>query len=113
MPEIVADADQGGTDEQHPVAVGKAHHQIRHADPGQRDRHQQPLATDRIHHHSTRHVGERAGGELTGQNRSDLAEAQVQLPADQRQQQIERRRIPMGHHVAGGDQPHLAKRDRG
>ena len=55
----------------------------------------------------------RAGRELAGQDRADLAKAQPEFVADERQQEVERRRIPVGHHVAGGDQPHLAEAGAG
>ena len=48
MPEIVADADQRRAGQHQPIVVGEAHQQIRHADPEQRDGHQQALAADGI-----------------------------------------------------------------
>ena len=42
----------------------------------------------------------------------DLAVAEAHLPADDRQDEIERRRVPMRERVAEGDEPNLAKRSR-
>ena len=110
MPEVVADAEQGRAGEHHPIGVRKAHHEIGKADPEQRHRHQQALAADRVDENPARDVGDRAGRELAGQDRADLAVAQAELGADQRQQQIERRRIPMRQRVADADDPDLLKR---
>ena len=112
MPKIVTDADQARARQQRPVGVGEPHQQIRRSDPAERDRHQQSLARDRIDQNSARDVRERSADELAGQDRTDLAVAQSQLVTDQRQQQIERRRIPMGQHLAERDQPHIGKRPR-
>ena len=72
VPEVVADADQGGAAEQHPVLMAEPHQQIGGADPEQGERHEQALAVDRIHQHAARHIGERARGRLAGQDRADL-----------------------------------------
>ena len=109
VPNIVADADERRADQQHPVAVGKAHGEVGQPDPGERQRHQQALARNRIHRHAAGDVGQRSGGKLDRQDRADLAEAQPKVAADQRQQQVERRWVPMRHQVAGGDQPHLTE----
>ncbi len=113
MPEIVADADKAGAGEQRPVGMREAHQQIRCADPAQRQRHEQALARHRVRDHSARNVGQRAADELTGQDRTDLLVAEVQLVADQRQQQIERRRIPVGERVAERDEPDVGERPGG
>ena len=110
MPEIVADADQRGAGQHHPIDVRKSHHQVGKADPEQRHRHQQALAADRVDEDAARHVGDRAGRELAGQDRADLAVAQAEFVADQRQQQIERRRIPMRQRMPDADDPDLLKR---
>ena len=110
VPEIIADADETGAGEQRPVRVREAHQQIGRADPAQRERHEQALARHRIGDHAAGNVGQRAAHELAGQDRTDLLIAEVQLVADQRQQQIKRRRIPMGERVAERDQPDIGKR---
>src|SRR4026209_1690673 len=48
------------------------------------------------------------GGVRAGHGGAYLAVAQTELVADERQQQVEGRRIPVGERVADGDQPQLA-----
>ena len=110
MPEVVADADEGRAQQHHPIDVREAHHEIGEADPEQRHRHQQALAADRVDEDAAGNVGDGARRILERQDRADLAVAQPQLGADQRQQQIERRRIPMGERVTRADNPDLPKR---
>ena len=110
VPKIVADADQARTAEQRPIRMREAHQQVGCADPAQRQRHEQPFARHRIGDHAAGNVGQRSADKLTSQDRADLAVAQAQFVADERQQQIERRRIPMGEHVAERDQPDVGKR---
>jgi hypothetical protein len=112
MPEAVAEPDQRHAREQHEVAVAESHQQIREADPEERHRHQHALAPDGIHQDSARHVRDRARDVLAGHDEADLAVGEAHLPADDRQDEIERRRVPVRERVAEGDEPHLAKRAR-
>src|SRR5207245_8374743 len=56
-----------------------------------------------------RHIRNGCGDVLAGHDQPDLAVRQTEFAADQRQQQVERRRIPVRQAVADGDQPHIAK----
>ena len=109
MPDAVAKADQRDAREQHRVAVGKADEKVREADPEQRYRHQQALAAHGVDQHSARHIGNGRGNVLAGHDQPDLAVRQTELAADQRQQQVEGRRIPVRQAMADGNQPHIAK----
>ena len=87
-----------------------SHDQIGEADPAKRDCHQQSLAADGVDENAARHVGDGAGGILAGQNRSDLGVVETELIPDQRQENIECGRVPMGERVADADDPDFAKR---
>src|SRR5262249_34691277 len=53
-------------------------------------------------------VRDSRGDVLASHDEPDLAVGEAELVADQRKQQVERRRIPVRERMAGGDQPQLA-----
>ena len=109
VPQIIADADQRDAEQKQPVAVSKSHQQVRHTDPEQGNRHQQPLLAHGIDERATGYVGDRAGDVLAGHDEPDLAIAEIELATDDRQQQVEGRRVPVRQAMADRDQPYVAK----
>src|SRR6185369_17051199 len=81
---------------------------VRKSDPEERHGHQQALASHRVHYHAAGDVGDGGGDVLAGDDEADLAVREAELVADERQQQVEGRRIPVRERMAGGDQPQLA-----
>ena len=110
MPDIVADADQRRADKNHPISVRGSHDEIGNADPAQRNRHEQALAADGVDENSAGHIGDGTGRVLAGQDRSDLCVIETEFFPDERQEDIECRRVPMRQRVADADHPDFAKR---
>jgi hypothetical protein len=108
VPDAVAKPDQSDAREQHEIAMREADQQIRKADPEERHRHQHAFAAYGVDHHAARDVGDGRGDVLAGDDQADLAVGEAELVADERQQQVEGRRIPVRERMAGSDQPQLA-----
>src|SRR5205814_9864903 len=70
------------------------------------------LAPDGVGDDAARHIRDRPRDVLARHDEADLAVAERELLADDRKQQVERRRIPMGKPMAHRDEPYLAKRPR-
>ena len=65
------------------------------ADPAQRDGHEQALLADTVDKEAAGQIGNRARGELAGQDRADLRIVEPELLTDERKQEVERCRVPV------------------